>query len=869
MKKKSHLIILLLVVFLLLNACGGETTTPTTSSLDVSTVVGEEPTETPMIEPEEIELTITQTTIDGDPSDWEDFDVLVIDPEGDHEGGGFDIAAISGFMNDQFLYVLIKTYGIPTDYEVLDLDIWTVGRKFIVNSSPATGNALYMGEIVNDDWVDHGEIEGGQIAFQEAIEIKIPLSAFGEVDSIELFIRPTGGVCCEWPDWYNIDDAESSIVPKLDQIESKLGDMGTLSEADATGIPSVCADDIEAAVPFGSFDSAPVEFSEGGFAAEWFVAPGKLKMPVLVFVSPEGEKLVYARYDKNLYKVTDDGSLTIIAEDIESYDGDIDDQGNIYFFDRRYQNITKVASGGTKSNINLSQNVITSGWAPLTVDANGSMLFAVSKSTEVADLFKIESTGNTTLVAEDIPALVSLAFTPDGSAIGLGNDKIIYEISPLDFGFTALGVIPSDDFLSPNGLTFDNQGNMFISTGDRSASGQVYQVDTTGNISLYAEISGNGLAGIAWDIGSDEILGTQLITGSLVAVGKDGDLREIVSGNGIITPAGIGFSPCGELIVPNDEGAMASLIDPTGNASWYLSYASFSPPESFVAFSPDGRFFVSESEPTPGAPKRIAMRLPGDLDLQTLYEGTYPSGVAYRTDGTLFISDTGAGEIIQIGSDGTARLFVEGLEYPQALAFDVGGNLYVVVGATDFVADEVFSTPSQGNAIVRISPEGEITNIAQVSNVVGLAIGPNGDLFTTETDSILRISPDGTKSTFARLTGHKVGIAFDLPGNLYIAAEGYNGIARVGGFPQGRLSGAVQDDSGNPVSDARVQVLSVDPIVVGQVIFTDAEGKFTIPAAQRNYKIIVSAKGYEDYSMDDIVVTPDQDAAVEIKLTSQ
>jgi len=95
-----------------------------------------------------------------------------------------------------------------------------------------------------------------------------------------------------------------------------------------------------------------------------------------------------------------------------------------------------------------------------------------------------------------------------------------------------------------------------------------------------------------------------------------------------------------------------------------------------------------------------------------------------------------------------------------------------------------------------------------------------------------------------------------------------NGILRIAGFPQGIITGIVSDDSGKPIENARVQVLSIDPIVVGQVVFSDGNGSFELPAAPRNYRLEVTAEGFEHFISDEFAVIADDHANIEIVLTS-
>jgi sugar lactone lactonase YvrE len=334
---------------------------------------------------------------------------------------------------------------------------------------------------------------------------------------------------------------------------------------------------------------------------------------------------------------------------------------------------------------------------------------------------------------------------------------------------------------------------------------------------------------------------------------------------------GIAFSPCGELAVTNDEGRMMSLVDQAGSVAWFLDYNSFGPPFSYVAMDPDGTVYASEAVPD-SPPTRVVVLRPGEF-LQPFVDADWPSGVARRADGALFVSETAAGRITRIDPDGSIEVVVEGLAFPEALALDAESNLYVVTGPAGFAPQPAVPVPYTGDTITRITPEGEITTVGHLPGVVALTIGPGGDLFATVSylgtqpgeSQIVRISSDGTQTVFAGGFEDAVGMAFDIAGNLYVADTTSNGIVRIGGFPQGTLSGVVTDASGVPVEGARVQALSVDPIVVGQVVFTDTEGRFTLPAAPRTYSLTVT---HDDVTvtLEDVAVSADEETALEIAL---
>ena len=629
---------------------------------------------------------------------------------------------------------------------------------------------------------------------------------------------------------------------------------------EVTTVPRVCAETLTPPSPFGVFAPVSINFAQAGYAAEWFVAPGAFNMPQEVMVTPQGDLLVHSVRSGVLSRVTDDGTVTPIARNVWGYQGSVDAQGNVYLSWTPSGRVTRISPAGATSVIVESPELQASCDSGFGIGPDGNLYLAPNQCKPTSDLLQITPAGKVTRVSSSIPWMNSLHATPDGRFLGGGYD--IYEISMDNYSVSVLAPAPERN-LSGAGLAVDDDGNIYASTGYRASSGRIFRIAPGGITTLLAEIPENGLSGIEWWPKTQEIIGGQLRQGGLIAVSLDGSLREIVSGNGIVTPMGMAFSPCGDLAVANDDGGMMALVDPAGKVSWFFDYPSFTPPTPFVAFARDGTLFASVGAPS--MPEEILTVPPGGMP-GTLVKSAMPCGLVYQDDGTLFVAETSTGSIIKIYRDGLKATFVEGLKFPQDLALDTEGNLYVITGPSDFTGNAVFKTPNDGDTILRITPDGGVSTLAHLKGVAALAIGPGDELFAAAGSRLWRVAANSDLSLFADGLRFIRGLDFDLAGNLYASDADLNGILRIGGFPQGTISGIVMDISGKPVLGARVQVLSDHPIVVGQVIMTNNDGNFNLSAAPGVYTVIVTSGGYVMKSLEEIQVITDQVTTLRIDL---
>jgi sugar lactone lactonase YvrE len=150
------------------------------------------------------------------------------------------------------------------------------------------------------------------------------------------------------------------------------------------------------------------------------------------------------------------------------------------------------------------------------------------------------------------------------------------------------------------------------------------------------------------------------------------------------------------------------------------------------------------------------------------------TGLALDPDGVLHVSSRHDGTVYQVSPSGNTVTYVEGMGVATGIVFDRNGNL--------FVGD-------RSGTIFKVSPERQIYVFATLEPSIAayhLALGPEGSLYvtgptTSSFDVVHRISADGHVSVFFRGLGRPQGLAFDVNGNLYVAASlaGRRGVARI------------------------------------------------------------------------------------------
>ncbi len=185
-----------------------------------------------------------------------------------------------------------------------------------------------------------------------------------------------------------------------------------------------------------------------------------------------------------------------------------------------------------------------------------------------------------------------------------------------------------------------------------------------------------------------------------------------------------------------------------------------------------------------------------------------PTSIAFDREGQMYVSSRLDGIVYRVAPNGAMATYGEGLGIATGIAFDREQNLYV---------------GDRSGTIFKIGRDRQMFVFATLEPSVSayhLAFGPAGDLFvtgptTSSYDSVYKVDPHGTVSTFFRGLGRPQGLAFDIDGNLYIAASlaGKRGIVKLTPNAQASLQVAGNNLVGLAFAPGRAVVLATTDAV--------------------------------------------------------
>jgi len=195
-----------------------------------------------------------------------------------------------------------------------------------------------------------------------------------------------------------------------------------------------------------------------------------------------------------------------------------------------------------------------------------------------------------------------------------------------------------------------------------------------------------------------------------------------------------------------------------------------------------------------------------------------PTGMAFDRDGLLYISSRAEGTVYQVTPDGHRSIYAEGMGVATGIAFDAEENLYV---------------GDRTGTIFKISRDRHIFVFATMEPSVAayhLAFSPDGYLYvtgptTSSFDHVFCISPAGAFTSFYRGLGRPQGLAFDVEGNLYVAASlaGRRGVVRLTPDAKPELMVSGYSIVGLAFTLHRSMILATNSCLIE--LFVDIEGR--------------------------------------------
>jgi uncharacterized protein (TIGR03437 family) len=433
-----------------------------------------------------------------------------------------------------------------------------------------------------------------------------------------------------------------------------------------------------------------------------------------------------------------DSGLAIDAELIEPYGVAVDAAGNVYIAERNDGRIRQVAAGPDYLN-NYIFTIIGNGNPGFSGDGDNALLAQLSSPTGVA----LDSAGNVYIADSQNFRIRVVPHSGKGNiATVAGNGLFAYSGDG--------GPATRAELDSPHAVATDAGGNVYIAD---TANNVVRKVSTSGTITTFA---GNGLTGVGG--GGGPATAAQMIG-----------------------PAGLAVDGQGNVYISDTVGQRIRVVTlSNGQINTYAGNRT-------EGYSGDGGAAIN-------------------AELNT------PTGLAVDTSGNLYIADTlnsvirkvtPAGTISTVAGNGIQGYAGDGglataaeLYYPQAVAVDASGNLYIADTQNNRVREVntagIISTVA-GNGTFGYSGDGSWAVNAQITAPVGLAVDSLGSLYIGDSNGVVRkVFPNATIATIAGngsigYTGDggaaaaatlnsPEGVAVSTGGLVYIADAGNNAV---------------------------------------------------------------------------------------------
>ena len=275
-------------------------------------------------------------------------------------------------------------------------------------------------------------------------------------------------------------------------------------------------------------------------------------------------------------------------------------------------------------------------------------------------------------------------------------------------------------------------------------------------------------------------------TDQILRYSPDGTFKDVFvkSGSGgLALPTGITFGPDSNLYVSSGNTDQILRYSPDGTFKdvFVKSGSGGLDGPKDLTFGPDSNLYVISNN--------TVLRFDGQSGkfIDTFVKSgsgglALPTGITFGPDSNLYVSSGNTDQILRYSPDGTFKdVFVKsgsgGLDGPKDLKFSTNGKyLYVA----SFLTDEILRFDSNGNYVDDIIG----AHNGQILNPKFPAFGPDGNLYVSENDAVLRFDGQSGKfiDTFVKSGSGGLalptGITFGPDSNLYVSSGNTDQILR-------------------------------------------------------------------------------------------
>ncbi len=238
----------------------------------------------------------------------------------------------------------------------------------------------------------------------------------------------------------------------------------------------------------------------------------------------------------------------------------------------------------------------------------------------------------------------------------------------IDVGETQAFGMPTA--MRTEGITFDADGNLFVSAIDSEADDQLLSVTTEGVSTVVAEAA--SILGL--ESHSNGIIAAGIETGELLLIDPGTGATEPIA-NGLGAPNFVVTTPWGTMLVSDDSIGEDTIDEVTWDGVVSTWVAGVPTPNGMV-FSLDQRtLYVATTFEQPGL-----WRVPVSEDGQpgvpekwvTFPNATTPDGVAIDSQGNVYVALNIVAQVAQVDPDGNFTIIAEGVDSVASLAFGQG-----------------------------------------------------------------------------------------------------------------------------------------------------------------------------------------------------